>query len=367
MKIKAAVLSEPKGSFEIEDVDLDRQLGPRDVLVRVVATGLCHTDLSVRDGHMPSAFPVLLGHEGAGIVEAVGIAVTKVTPGQHVVMAPASCQKCRNCLSGHPSYCNQGLTLNLPGPRSGGTFDHHRADGTPISGGFFGQSSFANYVRASETSLVPVDESVSLELLGPLGCGFQTGAGTVLNVLRPSPGESIAVFGTGPVGMAAIMAAHAAGCETIIAVDINDHRLSIARSVGATHVVNSRQKAPSTAIGDIKVEGVDYTVDTTGRSDVINEALASLRTKGRCALIAVPSSATLEVSWPNLMAGRTLEFVPEGDSVPEVLIPQLISLYRRGTFPFDKLIKIYEFDQIDRAIAEFESGLTIKAVLRMSH
>ncbi len=366
MNIQAAVLNEPKAAFTLEQIDLDTNLRANEILVKIVATGLCHTDLAVRDQHMPFPIPAILGHEGAGIVESVGAEVSKVKKGDHVILAPASCGKCEQCKSGHPSYCENFYALNIGGKRQDGSCPYHNHNGDEISGFFFYQSSFATYSIAGENNVVKVSKDVPLEILGPLGCGLQTGAGTVLNHLRPKPGESIIIFGIGPVGLAALMAAKASGCTTIVAVDVHDNRLELAKELGATHTINSIKNKVSEKINsDIKPGGLHYAVDTTGRTDVINEALASLRYRGVCDTIAVSSSQTLELSYMNYGMGKSVHPVIEGDSVPDVLIPQLIDLYQKGLFPFDKLIKFYDFADINQAIEDSEKGTTLKAILRM--
>ena len=245
MKIKAAVLEKAHQPFAVKEIELDENLQPGEVLVKVVATGLCHTDLSVRDEHIPVNFPVVLGHEGAGIVERVGDGVTKVKAGDKVLLSPSNCGKCEFCKLGHPSYCNHLLELNAPGLRSDGSSVFLDENGKAVGGFFFGQSSFGTFSLTRENNVVKVPIDAPLEILGPLGCGLQTGAGTVLNVLRPNAGESFAVFGTGPVGLAGLMAAKAAGCATIVAVDVFDNRLKLARELGATHVINSGTQVPS--------------------------------------------------------------------------------------------------------------------------
>jgi aryl-alcohol dehydrogenase len=366
MKIKAAVLNEPHQQFNIENIEVDGVLQPNEVMVKVVATGLCHTDLSVRDQHIPARFPVILGHEGAGFVTSTGSNVTKVKIGDRVVLAPSSCGKCEYCLSGHPSYCIDLWALNLPRRRHDGSCPYHDDHGKEISGFFFGQSSFATYSLTSERNIVKVSEDVPLEILGPLGCGMQTGAGTVLNVLRPEAGETIVIFGVGPVGLAALMAAKAAGCTTIVAVDIHDNRLELAKILGATHTINSKIHSASEYINKhVFTGGVHYSIDTTGRNEVINQAVASLRFMGKCALIAVPSVSKLELNYVAFSNGKSIQYVNEGDSVPDILIPRLIELYKKGLFPFDKLIKFYELDDINQAVADSESGVTLKAVIRM--
>lgn len=366
MKISAAVLPAPKQKFNIASIELDTQLRPEEILVKIVATGLCHTDLAVRDQHIPFEIPAILGHEGAGIIEEVGSSVTKVKKGDHVILAPASCGKCSYCKSGHPSYCENFFPLNFGGHRADGSCPYHDHSGKAVSGFFFGQSSFATYSLAAENNVVKVQDDVPIEILGPLGCGLQTGAGTVLNVLKPAAGESIVVSGVGPVGLAAIMAAKAAGCTTIIAVDVFDNRLELAKSLGATHTINSRNVVPSEEVNTkIYPGGVHYAIDTTGRNDVINQMVGALRYMGKCIVLGVSPTPKMEVDNAFFTMGRSVQYVVEGDSVPDIFIPQLIELYKKGLFPFDKLIKFYPFEEINQAIEDAEKGITLKAVLRM--
>jgi aryl-alcohol dehydrogenase len=367
MKIEAAVLSHTKGPFSLQTIELNTELHPEEILVKIVATGLCHTDLAIRDEQIPFNIPAILGHEGAGTVEKIGSSVTKVKIGDHVILAPASCGKCSYCKSGHPSYCIDFFPLNLgSGKRADGSCPYHDHSGQEVSGFFFGQSSFATYSLVTENNVVKVQNDVPLEILGPLGCGLQTGAGSVLNVLNPQAGESIVISGVGPVGLAGIMAAKAAGCTTIIAVDVHDNRLELAKELGATHVINSKNVVVSEEINTkIHPGGVHYALDTTGRSEVINQVVGSLRFMGKCVVVAVPPTPTMEVDNAIFTMGRSIQYVVEGDSVPDIFIPQLINLYKKGLFPFDKLIRFYEFDQINQAIEDSEKGITLKAVLRM--
>lgn len=368
MNIKAAVLNGANQPFNIQELKLDDDLQPNEVLVKVVATGLCHTDLAVRDQHLPVSLPAVLGHEGAGIVERTGSNVTKVKAGDHVVIAPSSCGKCNNCLSGHPSYCINLLMLNMGGVRADGSCPYHNHEGKAINGFFFGQSSFGTYSLTSENNVVKVPDDIPLEITGPLGCGLQTGAGTVLNVLKPGAGESIVVFGVGPVGLAALMAAKASGCTTIVAVDVHDNRLELAKSLGATHTINSKTVIASQFINEhILPGGVHYSVDTTGRNDVIAQAVGSLIMMGKCALVSVSANPKLELDYSVMTAGRSIHHVFEGDSIPAVFIPKLIELYKSGLFPFDKLIKFYDLDNINQAVSDSENGTTLKAVIVMPH
>lgn len=366
MEIKAAVLPAPKEKFEIDTIELDTALQPGEILVKIVATGLCHTDIAIRDQYIPFPIPAILGHEGAGIVEKVGSSVTKVKAGDHVILAPASCGKCTYCKDGHPSYCEHFMSMNFGGKRVDGSCPYHDHSGKEMGAMFFGQSSFATYSISAENNVVKVQNDVPLEILGPLGCGLQTGAGTVLNVFQPKAGESIVVAGVGPVGLAAIMAAKASGCTTIIAVDVHDNRLELAKELGATATINSKNAVVSETInGTLSPSGVHYAFDTTGRNDVITQLVGSLRSMGRCALVGAGPTENLEIPNAVFTMGRSVEFVVEGDSVPDIFIPQLIEMYKKGIFPFDKLIKFYDLNDINQAVEDSEKGTTLKAIIRM--
>ncbi|MEW6473407.1 MAG: NAD(P)-dependent alcohol dehydrogenase [Actinomycetota bacterium] len=365
MRIQAAVVHEPAGPFSIEDVDLDDPR-PGEVLVRVAAAGLCHTDLVTRDGALPPPLPAVLGHEGAGVVERVGPGVTKVVPGDRVVLTFASCGQCPNCRRGRSTACINFLARNFAGVRPDGSPTLTR-DGGPVSGAYFGQSSFATYALATESNVVKVPADVPLELLGPLGCGIQTGAGAVLNSLAAEAGSSIAIFGVGSVGMAALLGALVAGCTTIVAVDPNQERLNIAVELGATHTVDPNKDNAVEAIGEATAGfGADYSLECTGIPAVLRQAVDCLGVPGTCGVLGVaPMGAEVNLDIFSLLAGRTVRGIIEGDSVPDVFIPALINLWRQGRFPFDRLIRSYDFDQINEAAADSEKGIALKAVLLM--
>lgn len=365
MEITAAITKKKGGEFVLEKVELDE---PRsnEVLVKVVATGMCHTDLAVRDQQMPTPLPVVLGHEGAGIVEAVGGDVTKVKPGDRVVMSFGSCGHCPNCQKGFPAYCYYILPLNFGGSRLDGSHSLHQ-NGKALSSNFFSQSSFGTYALATERNVVKVPQDVPLEILGPLGCGIQTGAGAVMNNLNPDAGSSIAIFGTGAVGLSAIMAANVVGCTTIIAVDINQERLEFSKQFGATHTINSKDQDLGKSLTQIMENGVEFAFDTTGNIHVIVSALESLASKGVCGIVGVTPPDKFVQLDPNLLVGKglTLRGITEGDSIPDIFIPRLIALYQQGKFPFDKLIKVYPFDQINQAVEDSEKGVTVKPVIKI--
>ena len=332
--------------------------GPREdeVLVRLVASGICHTDIDFCDDWDETDTPVVLGHEGAGVVEQVGKAVKGVRPGDHVVLSYQSCGRCRQCRSGRPAHCRYLYEANFGFQRLDGSNALERSG---VRGHFFGQSSFATHALATERNLVQVSKEFSLELLAPLGCGLQTGAGTVMNSLGVAAGESIAVFGTGAVGLAAVMAARIVGADPIIGVDIKPGRLKLALELGVTHTIDNRHDEVASGIADITGRGVDYVVETTGNPMMHQLAIAVLNPHGIVALLTGESGR-------DLPEGRKTLGIIEGDAVPQRFIPKLIKLYQAGKFPFDRLVKFYDFSDINRAIADAKAGGTIKPVLRIS-
>ena len=367
MKSTAAVAYSPRSPFVLEDVELP-DLQHTDVLVRIVAVGICHTDIASRDGQLPAPFPSIFGHEGAGVVESVGDQVRKVAPGDHVVLAPDSDGTCEQCASGEPTYCERFLELNFQAGTNGRTAQ--LADGRRASIKYFGQSSFAHYAVVSERSVVKVRRDLPLRLLGPLGCGIQTGAGTVMNGLRPQPGSSIAILGVGAVGMAAVLGSVVSGCATIIAVDRNDIKLELAKRLGATHAINTtREPDLGQAIRALAPRGVNFIVDAAGVDALIGMALAGLARRGTLGLVAVPPSAerTLAVAWaPLLLQGQVVRGFMEGNSIPDIFIPRMLDLYAQGRFPFDKFVRFYPFDQINRAVEDQRNGLAVKPILDVS-
>ena len=363
--ITAAVAREQGKPLTLEQLQLD-DLRSGEARVRMVATGICHTDAIVRDGVYPTPLPAVLGHEGAGIVEAVGADVTGVRPGNHVVLSAAYCANCLECQAGRMAYCENLFAQDFGGRRSDGTTALSDADGTPISSHFFGQSSFGSYANVVQTSLTPVPASAPLEMLAPLGCGVNTGAGSVLNELRPPAGSSIAVTGAGAVGLAAVMAARVIGCTTIIAADLHDSRLELARELGATHVVKASEgpldEALLAATGG---RGVNYVLDTTAVPAVLTAAARALSIRGTLALVgaAAPGTAAPFEIGLSLVKGWTFKTIIQGSSIPQQFIPRLVTLWEQGRFPFDKMIRNYKLDDINRAFSDSASGATIKPVV----
>lgn len=362
MKVTAAVVNEKGGRFELESITLDE---PRadEVLVKIVASGTCHTDMAARDQQTgPTPFPIVLGHEGSGIVEKVGAGVTELKPGDHVVLTFGFCGTCYTCQHGKPTYCENFPALNFGGARLDGTHSHHNDKGE-VYDNFFSQSSFATYAIANKRNAIKVSDKAPLELLGPLGCGIQTGAGAIINSLKVSPGKSVVISGAGAVGLAALLAAKACSAAKIVLVDINEERLTLAKELGATHVINSKNENVIDALKAIDPQGFDFGFDTTGRNDVINNTLANLKSLGEMGIVGV-ATKPLEVEMNSyVLKGIKLIGIVEGDSVPVDFIPAMVNMYLNGQFPFDKLIKKYKFEDINQAIEDSESGKTIKPVI----
>jgi aryl-alcohol dehydrogenase len=365
MKATAAVAMAPGQPLDIVEVELDE---PRfdEVRVRLVASGVCHTDAAVRDGVIPTPLPAVLGHEGAGVVEAVGAGVTTVAPGDHVVLSANWCGQCAQCLSGRLAYCTDLFGRNFAARRSDGSTSLRTVDGQALGSNFFGQSSFAGVSNVAERSVVKVDADVDLTMVAPLGCGMQTGAGAVLNELRPPVGSSIAVFGTGAVGTAALAAARLSGATSIIAVDVVDSRLDLARELGATHTINSASEDLVARLNAITGRrGVDFVLDTTGIPSVLRTAVDALAVRGVAALVGSSHAGTeahFEIG-ESLNKGWTFKTIIQGSSVPRVFIPSLIALWQQGRFPFDRIIERYPFADINTAFADAEQGRVIKPVV----
>jgi aryl-alcohol dehydrogenase len=364
-QVKAAVLHGTGQAFQIEDVELDAPR-PDEVLVRMVSSGVCGTDIGVQAGHIPFPLPGVLGHEGAGIVEETGSNITTVKPGDKVLLSFTSCGHCRNCRLGHPGYCREFLGRNLLGGRRSDGSTTLYQNGTELNGHFFAQSSFSTYALADERGVTKVPESADLSLLAPLGCGIQTGAGAILNVLKPEPGTSLAIFGAGAVGLAALMAARLTGAEKIIVIDIVPSRLELARELGATDVVDSKDVDIAEVLSDLTDGwGIDSAVEATGNTHVFSSAVKALAPLGSIAAIGAPAAgSTVEVDVNFLLNGRRILGITEGDSTPQLFLPALANLISEGRFPLQKLVKHYDFADINTAADGIKDGSVLKPVLQ---
>ena len=375
--IKAAVLRERGGTFSIEDLQLG-QPDAGEVLIEIEACGICHTDLMIRDGGYPTPLPVVLGHEGAGIVRAIGLGVRSVAIGDKILMSYAACGQCASCNAGEPAYCWHHMEMNFSTNRYRGgeccapsaldwPEDKKSIEKSAVHGAFFQQSSFATHAIATEGNIVRVPADTDLTIFAPLGCGFQTGAGAIFNTLRPRVGAGVVVFGVGNVGLAAIAAARCEGAGTILAIDPNKKRHSLARKFGADGAF-----LPEDATAEILKEmlggGADICLDTTGRPQVLRAAVDILAPRGVAGLIGgSPLGTEISLDMTHLLFGRTVRGILQGDSRPKDFIPKLIELQKRGQFPIEKLVKTYPLQDINLAIADMELGKVVKPVILMKN
>ncbi|MEU8679413.1 NAD(P)-dependent alcohol dehydrogenase [Streptomyces sp. NPDC048560] len=358
-RVRAAVTEAPGAPFIVRDADLGDPR-PREVVVRMTAAGICHTDLGMRDTWPGHLTPMVFGHEGAGRVEAVGAEVSGVGPGDHVCLTFASCGVCDQCAADHPAYCHAAQTLNFSGGRDDGTTPLS-LDGAPLHAGFFGQSSFATHAVVHERGVVKVPSDLPAAVAAPLGCGAQTGAGTVLNRLRPEPGSSLVVLGAGGVGLSALMAAIAVGCDPVVAVDPIASRRALATELGAEAALPPGDGLVA-ALRDLTGGGAHHVVETSGRPEMIRRAVGALRPRGELALLGLGGEVTFDVM--GLIAkGVRVHGVIEGDSDPRRFIPELIGLHRHGLFPLDRLVTTFPFEDIGAAVAAMRGGSVVKPVL----
>lgn len=367
MKIKAAVTHSTGAPYTIEEIELDEpKIG--EILVKITASGICHTDEAVQYQFIPTPLPAVLGHEGAGIVEKVGLGVTDFKVGDRVAISFGFCNCCSNCRKARPFVCKSLNKINFGGIQPDNTTRLHTLDGQDLST-FFGQSSFATYAVVNQNHAVKVEyDDMDLALAAPMGCGIQTGAGAVLNRLRPEFGSSIAIFGCGTVGMSAIMAAKIAGCQQIIAVGGNPKSLELAKELGATDTVNRKEVDDLVAAVksvSLSGDGVNYSIDTTGDGECVRKSLGFLDFDGTCVVVGATGDITFNVQNELMGDGKSLIGVIEGDAIPKEFLPKLMDYYKKGLFPFDRLIKYYPFEQINEAQAASDAGECIKAVLIM--
>jgi aryl-alcohol dehydrogenase len=354
LQVTAALVEGARDPFRLETLEL-ADPGADELIVRVVASGICQTDVHGRDDYFGIPFPCVFGHEGAGVVERTGSAVTKVRRGDRVVMVSPSCGSCAACRRGLPGYCAAARKIKFSGRLRDGR-EPFRRGSTPVFGAFFQQSSFATHALATEGNVVTVPDDVSLEHAAAFPCGVNTGAGAVFNVLRPQPGSSIAIFGAGAVGLAALMAARIAGCTTIAVADPHENRLELARELGATQVFRE------------KPEGAfDFALEAAGSPVALRNALDSLAPLGVCCLVGSARKGTeARLEMTQLQHGRTLRGCIQGDAPPDTFVPVLFEYFRAGKLPVDRLIAYYDLVEVNRAVADSLSGKTVKPVLRIS-
>ena len=358
MKITAAVSRGATHAPSLEQLELEEPR-PGEMRIRLVATDICHTDLHEHPGrHSPH--PIVLGHEGAGVVEKLGEGVAGFEVGDHVILSGNSCGQCPSCLANRPTYCDLAMPLCFGGQRPDGST---ALDGGAVHSHFFGQSSFATHAIVPQRTAVKMDKDLPLEKLGPLGCGVVTGAGAVIEALEVGYGDTIAVFGTGGVGLSAVMAARLVGARRIVAVDINRERLELARELGATDCIPADEDGIAEKIRAVTGRGVDFTFNTTTVPEVHSLALEVLAMNGTAGFVAAPRGEWAPKMFAMLAGGRQLRGILGGDAHPGLFLPRLVDYWRQGRFPFDRLLTFYPFAEIDRAFADAHSGKAIKPVL----
>jgi aryl-alcohol dehydrogenase len=366
MQITAAVVAAPSTPFVIDALELSDPR-PTEVRVRILASGMCHTDLHGRDGYFPTMpYPAVFGHEGAGVVEATGSAVQGIAPGDHVIISFPWCGSCPNCRRHVPSHCLQSSKLKMSGTRPDGSTLIAK-DGAPVYSAFFQQSSFATHAIADERFVVKIRRDAPLDRVGPFACSIQTGAGAVLNAMQPAAEDSLVIFGVGGVGLSALMAAKLLGCDPVIAVDIHEHRLALARELGATHTIN-HTTCPDVASEALKItgHGARFSLETSALPSSLQAAVRVLMPLGTCVLLG-SARRGVEASFemPFLQNGRTLRGVIQGWSRPETFLPRLVDLMMAGKLPVERMMTFYDLADINRAAADAAAGTTIKPVLRM--
>ncbi len=364
--MKAAVCREPNGKLKIEDVKL-AEPEVNEVLVKLVASGVCHSDLHFMKGEMYCAMPMVAGHEGGGIVEKVGPGVTTLKPGDHVVMMVSfSCGKCRFCVEGRPTMCVENMAVMAGGvlPISCGM---RLSAGDEALHHLFGLACFAEYTVVHERSCVKVRDDAPLDKVCLLGCGVATGIGAAINTAGVRPGESVAIWGTGGVGLSAVMGARLAGAGKIIAIASNDKKLAMAKEFGADITVNYKKDEPVGKVMEVTGGGADYAIETAGKAEVIEQAYASIHGGGKCVVAGMAAIGTaVSIQSYEFLLGKAITGTVQGDIKAQVDIPRYIDMFMDGKLPFDKLIsKTYSLDQVNEAFEALEKGEVIRSVIKI--
>lgn len=362
---RAAVLHDGDPEFHIEDVEIG-DLRADELRVRIVGTGVCHTDELFRSETYPFPRPCILGHEGAGVVVECGSDANEFEEGDHVVLSVMYCGVCNRCKQGQHYLCENIYEANFGG-RSDGTNAVSQGSSC-VHAHFDGQSSFATMSVSNVKNTIKVRKDAPLHMLGPLGCGFRTGLGAVMNTFHPKPGESLVIYGAGSVGMSAVLAARLSGCHPIVVIDPNPERRDLARELGATHVFDSAEPEVPAKVVEVTGGGALFALDTTGIPAVVRQAVESTGVGGMTGILGGSALGTELVLDANhlLFGGRRIQGINMGDAVAATFIPRMVDLFMDGLLPLDQLVTEYPFDQINKAFADTKSGACLKAILRMS-
>jgi alcohol dehydrogenase len=372
MKIRAAVLdrmgTEPPYAvskpLRIAHVELDPP-GRGEILVRIAAAGLCHSDLSVINGDRPRPMPMALGHEAAGIVEAIGEDVPDLVPGDHVVMVfMPSCGHCTPCAEGRPALCEPGAAANGAGTLLSGARRLH-CDGVVVNH-HLGVSGFADYAVMSRRSVVKIDRDLPLDEAALFGCAVLTGVGAVVNTAGLKPGQNAAVIGLGGVGLSSLLGAIASGARQVVAIDLSDDKLGLARQLGATDTVNARDPDAAEQVRSLTGGGVDFAFEMAGSARAMELAFKITRRGGATITAGLPPpTATLALPLVQLVAEeRTVKGSYIGTCVPTRDIPRYIALYRAGRLPVDRLMSgKLSLDQINEGFDRLHDGTAVRQVI----
>jgi aryl-alcohol dehydrogenase len=358
-RIRAAISPGGGAPPRIEELLLADPL-PDEVVLRIEAAGICHTDLGVGAW---STKERVLGHEGAGTVIATGRAVTRLRKGDRVAATFGFCGTCPNCVGGRPAYCFDGIALNLEGSRKEPPLT--RLDGTQVQGAFFQQSCFATHALATERNCVKLPDWLDAHIAAPFGCGIQTGAGAVFNQLGATAGRPLLVIGAGAVGCAAIMAGRIMGCDPLIVVEPVEARRELALSLGASHAFDGSEPDWSAQVIERTAGGATAALDTAGKQATFEAALAALHSGGTLGVLTLPGAFEEPVPHPGGIDFLTKRIVGviEGDAVPATFLPRLFAYHGGGDLPVERLVKTYPFAEIARAFADAQGGAAIKPVL----
>jgi S-(hydroxymethyl)glutathione dehydrogenase/alcohol dehydrogenase len=358
--VKAAVFREPGKPLTIEEVEVDRPLG-REVLVKTVAAGVCHSDLHFIEGLFPYPAPAVLGHESAGIVEAVGDRVTAFKPGDHVVAClTVFCGSCEQCLSGRPNLClNRAATQRDP------TGTARLTLGGQTLYQFMDVGGYAEKMLLHENALVKITPEIPLDRAALIGCAVTTGLGSVFNTAKVTPGSSVAVFGCGGVGLAAIQGARLAGARQIIAVDMFEHKLAAAKRFGATHTVAASAADPVSTIRQITGGGVDYSFEAIGKKVTAEQAFYCLAPGGVATVIGmVPGKEKIHIDGRHLLTEKKLQGTFMGSTRFRIDIPRYVDFYLQGRLNLDEMVtQRRSLDEINEAFEAMKAGEVVRTVL----
>jgi alcohol dehydrogenase len=373
MKMKGAVIRKPTDvrpyvesqPVVIEELELDPP-GPGEVLVKIGGAGICHSDLSVVNGHRSRMLPMLLGHEGAGEIVELGAGVSDLSVGDHICFQfSASCGRCRRCQEGRPQICELHAAMKSKGALMSGAHRVRDADGKVVNHQS-GVSCYAEYAVVDRGSIVVIDKSLPLHEAAIFGCAVMTGTGAVINTARLRPGDSVAIVGLGGVGLCGLLGAVLGGAETIVAVDLSDEKLGLARQLGATHTVNASDPDHVQQVRDISSGGVDYAFDLAGTIKAMETAYKLARYGGSVVTAGLsPNDAQFSFEQADLVSQeKSIRGSYMGSCVPVRDIPRFISLYQQGRLPVDRLLdRTIGFDEVNHAFDRLEDVATVRQIL----